>query len=201
VVQRLDEAEQRIEQLELLLPEERPDTDLDETLSQDAQLALSRAGFDDYQVDQIQTIRNQQQLQRLDLRDRATREGWINSDQFRDAIRELSSGKALRDSLGDENYDRLLLAEGRPNRVRVDSIIDGSAADEAGVQVDDIVFNYAGERIFSVRGLQQATTAGERDEPVSIQVVRDDELVGLVIRRGPMGVTISASAGDGSPLQ
>ena len=147
----------------------------------------------------IQSIRNQTQLQRLELRDLASRGGWINTDRFRDEIRSLNNGSQLRETLGDDGYDQLLLAEGRSNRVQIESIIENSSADLAGLEVGDIVISYANERIFNFRGLRGATTGGVRDELVPIQLSRNDELIELVIARGPMGVTLAGITGEASP--
>lgn len=192
---RLAEAESRIESLELVLAnvssplseaEPQPETD------------LISAGFDPFLVSEIETIRNDLQLQRLELRDKATRDGWINSDEFRQSFRELNGGKRLREALGDDDYDRLLLAEGRDNRIRIDSVIANSAANIAGIQDGDVIYRYADDRIFTFRDLRSATAAGEKNEPVTVQVLRDGTLVDLVMPRGPLGVTISPVTDDGA---
>ena len=207
LLQRIESAESRIEELEATLAEvqfqqihsgseflpggqQQPEPG-------DSQTDLLSAGFEPATIEQIQSIRNDLQLQRLDLRDRATREGWVGTDRFRDEQRELRNGSRLRETLGDEDFDKFLLAEGRDNRVRIESVIANSAADIAGIAVGDIVIRYADERIFSFRDLQQSTTEGERDQPVNIQISRDGELLDFVIPRGPMGVTLSGVTGTG----
>ena len=207
LLQRIESAESRIKELEATLAEvqfqqvhsgseflpggqQQPEPG-------DSQTDLLSAGFEPATIEQIQSIRNDLQLQRLDLRDRATREGWVGTDRFRDEQRELRNGSRLRETLGDEDFDKFLLAEGRDNRVRIESVIANSAADIAGIAVGDIVIRYADERIFSFRDLQQSTTEGERDQPVNIQISRDGELLDFVIPRGPMGVTLSGVTGTG----
>ncbi len=192
---RLSDAESRIESLELVLANVSSPIAESEPASEPDLLS---AGFDPFVVSEIETIRNDLQLQRLELRDRATREGWVSSDEFRQAFRELNGGSRLRETLGDEDYDRLLLAEGRDNRIRIDSVIDNSAANSAGIQDGDVIYRYADDRIFTFRDLRSATAAGEKDEPVTVQVLRDGTLVDLVIPRGPLGVTISPVTDDGS---
>ncbi len=208
LLQRIELAESRIEELETalaevqfqqihstddFLPSGQPNGQSggQQTAQQDRQANLLDAGFELATVEEIQNIRNDLQLQRLELRDRATREGWLGTDRFRDEQRELRSGSQLRATLGDEDYDKFLLAEGTDNRVRIESVIANSAADFAGIAVGDIVIRYADERIFSFRDLQRATTEGERDQMVNIQVGRNGELLDFVIPRGPMGVTLS----------
>jgi len=200
LLQRIELAESRIEELETALAEVQfqqihstneflPNGQQDS--QQDSQTNLLNAGFELATVEEIQNIRNDLQLQRLELRDRATREGWVRTDRFRDEQRQLRNGSLVRETLGDEDFDKFLLAEGRDNRVRIDSVIANSAADLAGIEVGDIVMRYADERIFGFRDLQQSTTEGERDQPVNIQISRDGELLDFVIPRGPMGVTLS----------
>ena len=208
LLQRIELAESRIEELETsladvqfqqihstseFLPNGLPNgqSGSQQTAQQDSQTNLLNAGFEPATVEEIQNIRNDLQLQRLELRDRATREGWVRTDRFRDEQRALRNGSLVRETLGDEDFDKFLLAEGRDNRVRIDSVIENSAADLAGIQVGDIVMRYADERIFGFRDLQQSTTEGERDQPVNIQISREGELLDFVIPRGPMGVTLS----------
>lgn len=203
LLQRVEQAELRITALEesiASVPAENAVPDWRRGRDREAVSAdeLINAGFDPFVVDTIEVIRNEVQLERLDLRDRATREGWVNSDEFRDAMRELSRDGRLRESLGDDEYDRLLIAEGRPNRVEVDGVIENSAADIAGIQQGDIVYRYADERIFTFRDLRRATTAGDRDQPVNLQLLRNNEPLDVVVPRGPLGVTISGVSHDHS---
>ena len=56
-------------------------------------------------------------MERLYLRDRASRENWLDSDRFREALRKLESrSETLRNELGDDGYDRYLYASGGSNR-------------------------------------------------------------------------------------
>ena len=197
---RVTEAELRIRELEMALEEistdvPQPETPDDEPENTD----LILAGFEPATVEEIESIRDQAQLARLELRDQATREGWINSDRFRQASRDLNRGSRLRDALGDDDFDKLLLAEGRNNRVRIEGVIDNSAAALAGIETGDIILRYSDERIFSFRDLRTATTAGDRDQPVTVQVIRDGEVVDLDIPRGPMGVNLIGVSDDTSP--
>ena len=91
------------------------------------------------------------------------------------------------------------MAEGRNNRVRIEGVIDNSAAALAGIETGDIILRYSDERIFSFRDLRTATTSGDRDQPVTVQVIRDGEVVDLDIPRGPMGVNLIGVSDDTSP--
>jgi len=94
--------------------------------------------------------------------------------------------------LQQQAFGQYLYNSGRPNRVAVQSIINGSAAFTAGVQVGDIIERYAGEFIFTSRDLRQATREGVRNESVVLQVVRNQQSLALSVVRGPLGVTMSA---------
>jgi len=76
---RVTEAELRIRELEMALEEittdvAQPEPPEDEPENTD----LILAGFEPAAVEEIEFIRDQAQLARLELRDQATREGWIN---------------------------------------------------------------------------------------------------------------------------
>ncbi len=192
LIQRIEAAENRIEALEADLAEVR----LRELLpgdnpTEEEQTEILSSIFEPATVAEIQAIRDDNQLQRLELRDQAIREGWINTDRFRDESNALRDGRQLRETLGDEGYDKLLVAEGRDNRVRIESVIENSAADLSGIEVGDTIIRYADDRVFQFRDLRGGTTGGVRNESVSIQVNRNGELIDLVIPRGPMGVTLT----------
>jgi len=200
LILRIEEAETRIEFLEEEVVELQAGQFLPgDTLTEEDQEQQLSSVFEPATITEIELIRDQVQLQRLELRDQATREGYINTDRFRDEIRALNNSGRLRETLGDDDFDKLLLAEGRTNRVQIESVIENSAANLAGLEVGDTVISYADERIFNFRDLQGATTSGLRDEPVRIQVSRNDEIIDLVISRGPMGVTLSGVSDEVSP--
>lgn len=192
ILQRVLDAESRIEVLEEELAEIRLQQQLpDENPTEQEQVELLSSVFEPAIVAEIQTIRDDNQLRRLELRDRAIREGWINTDRFREESRALRNASQLRETLGDDSYDQLLFAEGRNNRVQIEAVIDNSAAHLSGIEVGDVIVRYADARIFQFRDLQDGTTSGERNESVTIQVSRNGELIDLVIPRGPMGVTLT----------
>lgn len=167
------------------------DTDLQQPGQDDRVTALVGAGFDSAQVAQLEQLVSTQRLQRLELRDRATREGWLQTEQFRTELRAQPSAETLvREQLGDDQFDRYLYTLGQSNRVSVDSIFSQSAAQQAGLLAGDVVISYAGERIYRVTDLQQATTLGQRGEEVSVVVQRSGEELELYIPRGPLGITI-----------
>jgi len=139
------------------------------------------AGVDAGTAEQLLTRLDQQQLAELELRDEAARGGWLESDEYEERQQELeTSAPDLQRELGDDGYDRYLFATGRANRVRVDSVINGSAAQQADVRQGDLIINYAGEQIYRINDLQAATRDGVRGE-----------FVGLILQRGQETITQS----------
>ena len=154
-----------------------------------SQATLEAAGLDPVQAAGILQRQSSLDMQRLELRDQASREGWAGTDRFFEAMRNLNGDVAsLRAEIGDEAYDRFLYLTGQPNRVVIDSVINDSPAQLAGLQAGDVVINYADGRIFSWVDLRDATRAGQRGEYVIMRVQRDGELFELNVPRGPLGV-------------
>ena len=153
--------------------------------------ALINAGVEQQVAAEIKQRTDQWELSRLDLIDQATREGWRRSDEFSDAMRELRDQRVdIRAELGDDAYDSYLYNSGENNRVRIDSIIDGSAAQLSGMEAGDLVLSYANTRIFTGQELQRATREGSRGEYVSVYVQRSSQYLDLSIPRGPLGVQL-----------
>ena len=115
-------------------------------------------------------------------------------EQMEQRLSELNASRVnLRDELGEDAYERFLYESGDPNRVGIRSIISGSAADIAGLQVGDSITSYNNQRIFRVRELQQATREGLRGEYVQVLFERDGQFLSTEIQRGPLGVTLQTS--------
>ena len=154
-----------------------------------SQATLEAAGLDPVQAAEIMQRQSRLDMRRLELRDQASREGWAGTDRFFEAMRDLNGDVAsLRAEIGDEAYDRFLYLTGQPNRVVIDSVINDSPAQQAGLQAGDVVINYADGRIFSWVDLRDATRDGQRGEYIIMRVQRDGELFDLNVPRGPLGV-------------
>jgi len=152
---------------------------------------LVAAGVDPSTALSIEQRQNRYQLARLDLVDQASREGWIDSDEFDKRMEALQNSQVnIREELGDDVYDRYLYEQGGSNRVGIESVIGGSAADIAGFQQGDTVVSYANGRVFKLPELQEATRGGARGEFVQVTINRNGELIALDVPRGPLGVTL-----------
>ena len=155
------------------------------------QRTLVAAGVDPVTAAEVMRRQSRLEMQRLELRDQAAREGWLNSRRYAEALRKLGGDAgALREEIGDDAYDRLLYLTGQPNRVVVASVIDESPAQMAGIQAGDLVLNYADRRVFAYDDLRNATRAGEPGEYVLVRIQRGADLLELGVARGPLGIRL-----------
>jgi hypothetical protein len=153
--------------------------------------ALVVAGLPPQRAAEILWREGQHEMQRLELRDQASREGWLGTERYFAELRALAAQSTpLRREIGDEAYDRYLFAAGEPNRVQVTSVIHGSPAEQVGVSPGDVLLRYGDERLFDAGDLRAATTSGERGELVRVQVLRGGGQVDLWVPRGPLGVRL-----------
>ena len=164
---------------------------------QEQREALVRAGVDAATAESILWKRSEVELGRLELRDQALREGWLGTDRYRDELLKLNeNGVSLRDEIGADAYDRYLYDTGGTNRVRVDSVIAGSAGDQNGLLPGDVIEYYGDQPIFDFRDLRDATSAGSREELVPVQVRRGNQTVEIWLPRGPIGIRMDAARID-----
>jgi hypothetical protein len=153
--------------------------------------ALAAAGVPAVEAEDIVRRLGHQELERLELRDRAIREGWYRSERYREELRDMETQTPrLREEIGELAYERYLFATGKPNRVRVTSVIEGSEAERAGLLPGDVIITYAESPMFNGSDVRGATTAGERGEMVPVQVMRGGSLTEAWLPRGPMGVRL-----------
>jgi len=156
--------------------------------------ALVKAGVDADVADDILWRRAQYSLARLDLRDQASREGWLDTERYRDELRRLNEQRvSLRDEVGPDAYDRYLYETGEDNRVQVDSVIPGSAGEQNGLLPGDIIERYDDAAVFDVRDLRTATSSGQRGELVPVEVRRGGDTVEVMLPRGPIGIRLDSA--------
>lgn len=158
---------------------------------EDRYAALVSVGVEAERADEILERQSRQELARLELRDRATREGWVDSEQYRETAAAMRrEAVSLRSEIGDSSYDLYLYSTGASNRVQIDSVMQGSAAYEYGLQPGDVIESYADRRIFNGRELREATTGGIRGETVPVRIRRGDQIMEAWLPRGPIGITL-----------
>jgi C-terminal processing protease CtpA/Prc len=90
--------------------------------------------------------------------------------------------------VGDEDYDNILYASGQNNRIETERVLGESTADNAGIRPGDRIISYAGKRIFDESSLITLTAGGEAGENTRVEVLRDGEIVYLIVPRGPLGI-------------
>jgi hypothetical protein len=141
------------------------------------------------EVERLREAFDRSELALLELEDRARREGWRESPRYREALRDMRT--ALRAELGDEDFDALLYASGRRNRVVVEELLGGSPAERIGLRPGDEILSYNRSRIFGTGALKEKTSQAPLDAPVEIEIVRDEERMRLWGSGGTLGIRIS----------
>jgi hypothetical protein len=150
---------------------------------------LLEAGVPAADVARLQASFEENALQTLYLRDRATREGWLRTPRFVQAM--AAHRAALRANLGDDAFDQFLYATHRPNRVRARSVLPNGPAAGAGLAPRDLILRYDGKAVFGVLELQRETTRGEAGRTVPIDVMSENgEVRRLMLPSGPLGVQL-----------
>lgn len=155
--------------------------------------ALLARGLSPDEVERLRTRFEAAELDELYLRDLAVREGWDRTPRFRKELNE--SREALRTELGDEDYDRVLFATGRNNRVLIQDVLRDSPASSAGLRGGDVLVRYDGQLILDPQELRNATTGGRAGETVAVDVMRGEQTLRLYIPRGPMGARLGRTLG------
>ena len=129
------------------------------------------------------------------LKDRASREGWLNTSRYRKEQREATNAyRELRAEIGDAAYDRMLYALGQANRVVVRDIMQNSSAEQYGLQANDRVYEYDGQRVFTSQELNDLVTrGGDAGALVLVRVQRDEQQLDIYLPRGPIGIRLAPS--------
>ncbi|MCG8038177.1 MAG: hypothetical protein JAZ19_14195, partial [Candidatus Thiodiazotropha taylori] len=174
LISRVDQLEQSLQEMDVSEPSATLDNE--EATSNSAEMPASdnanaftenllSAGVDSVTVEEIVRRRSELDLKRLELRDTAIRGGYIDTERYRDELNELlAQDISIREEFGDDVYDRFLYNNGQSNRIRIDSVMMSSAAEQAGFKPGDMIMDYDEQRLFDYTDLQQATTQGTRDE-------------------------------------
>jgi len=150
--------------------------------------ALVERGVDDRRAAWLRERFDALQMDELYLRNEAAREGWLGKSRYHRLVRDLRT--ASREEIGDRDYDLLLYASGRDNRVLLSDVLQNSPAAAAGVEPGDILVRYDDRAIFSSLELITATRQGEPRSTVPVDLVRDGEPLRLYVPQGPLGVRI-----------
>lgn len=144
---------------------------------------LVEAGFTPGEAQNILRRESELQMEALQERYEARRAGEPVS------FNRGSTANALREELGDAGYERYLTANGRPTRVSVSSVMDGSPALAAGMRPGDQIVGYDGRRVFSMNEITRMTMEGEAGQNVLVDIEREGVLMQIAMPRGPLGIT------------
>ncbi len=152
--------------------------------------ALMEIGLDPEEARRLRARFEAHELAVLFLRDQAKREGWLRRPRYQKQLQQLRG--ELRADLGDDDYDAMLYAAGRNNRVVLGGVLDGSPAHAAGLRPGDSILSYGGTRIFDPLALRVATAAGKAGSMTEMRVDRDGEEYRFHLPRGPIGALLGA---------
>jgi hypothetical protein len=150
--------------------------------------ALISAGMAASDAQQLRTRWESTELEKIQLIDRATREGWLGTAQYQQQMQALEGD--LRRDLSETDYDRYLYATGRSNRARITDVLANSQGEAAGLRPGDTFLSYDGKRVFSIEELRELATSSRPGQSVAIEVLQDGEVVRLFVAGGPIGVML-----------
>jgi len=155
---------------------------------------LIKGGINQALAEDIVRRKNIVELKTLQLQDRAKREGYLNTQRYYDELDALEQGKVnLREELGDDRYDEYLFNSKQNNRIRINSVMLGSAAEQVGILKSDVVLSYDDTKVYNWQELKNATTEGKLGEYVSISILRNAQVISFTVPRGPLGVQLGAT--------
>ncbi|MCP3866823.1 MAG: PDZ domain-containing protein [Gammaproteobacteria bacterium] len=184
VTERRLEAEEQAEATVEIMPVSTPE---------DRRNALIASGVGRTSAGEIVARQSRLELERLELQDVAFREGWYQSSRYFEALRELNADRVdLRTEISERAYDEYLYRTGKTNRVKIISVIPGSAAELSGLEVGDVIETYGDDVIYEYSDLRSATGEGVRGETVPVLIRRGDHYLESDISRGPMGVRLES---------
>jgi len=155
---------------------------------------LVKAGIDAGVAEDIVRRKNSIELKKLELHDRAKRDGYLGTQRYNDELESIDLQDVdLREELGDDRYDEYLFKSKQNNRIKIVSVMLGSAAELAGIQKNDVVLSYDNVRMFSWQELKNATSEGQLGEYVAIDINRDGAIYSYSVPRGPLGIQLGAT--------
>lgn len=164
------------------------------TTVQSSVQSLIDAGIEAEQAEWIQGRLDEIDLQQLYLKDRATREGWLNKPRYhRERRQQLDAVTGLRADIGDDAFDRMLYTLGRANRVVIRDTMLNSPAEQYGLQAGDRIIDYNGQRVFNTNELNTLTSQGDGGSMILLRVQRDGDYHDIFMPRGPLGIRMSTA--------
>ena len=146
--------------------------------------ALISAGFSASRADWIIQRESELRMEAMQTRYAAMRAGESPNRGYDFANPET----ALREEMGDAQYETYLQANGRSTAVGVGAVFESSPAQTAGLQPGDEITHYDGERVFNTFDLTRQTMEGDAGQNVVVNITREGMPMQVVIPRGPLGI-------------
>ena len=146
--------------------------------------ALVAAGFSEDEAARILRRESELRMQAMQTRFEAR----ISGERIDPFDPQVDPRTMLREELGDTQYERYLEANNRSTSIAINSILESSPAQAAGLMPGDRIVNYDGQRVFSVGDLNRQTVQGTPGENVVVDIVRDGAPMQVVMPRGPLGI-------------
>jgi hypothetical protein len=150
---------------------------------------LGEMGAPPDEVERLEAIASQALMRSIELSHQATREGWFRTQRYWAAVARQE--QQLRGEIGDADFDLMLWATGRPNRVVIADLLPDAPGRRAGLRPGDVVVRYGETAIFRGDDLRGAAAAGTPRDWVEVEVLRDGERVRVDLPRGPIGARLN----------
>ena len=149
--------------------------------------ALLAAGFSPSRADWVIQRESELRMEAMQSRYEAMRSGEPTSMGYDFT----NPDSALRNEIGDAQYETYLQANGRSTAVGVGAVFDSSPAQTAGLLPGDEITHYDGARVFNTFDLTRQTMEGDAGQSVVVNITRDGIPMQVVIPRGPLGINSS----------
>lgn len=98
-----------------------------------------------------------------------------------DGLEIINAARGSRLGVTVKDVDAATVKAGQPAGVAIESVSEDSAAGRAGVRAGDIVVEYDGERVRSVRQFTRLVQESVAGRPVSMSVLRDGQRQSLTV--------------------
>jgi hypothetical protein len=146
---------------------------------------LVAGGFTESRAQKILEFEDEARMAALQAEYEARR----NGEEFDPWGRAVDFQAALRERLGDADYERYLTAQGNQASITVREVIGSSPANQAGLRPGDRILSYDGRRVFGMNDLKSMAFSGDPGEDIIVDIERNGQRMQLVLPRGPLGIT------------
>jgi|MEHZ01.4.fsa_nt_MEHZ011186926.1_12 hypothetical protein len=152
---------------------------------------LVEAGFDEFQAEEIMRMTEEVQMDMLNARYEATQ----NDERFDAGAAQLEATQNFRESLGDTDYEKYLVATNQSTSVNIRNVLESSPAQSAGLLSGDEIISYNGERVYSNNDLTRLSSSADISGNVLVEVMRDGLPTSVSMPVGPIGITSGGGRG------